>query len=46
MGLLSSPWHHTAVQHVLDTAEKYAASEFDLEKLPHQLLTRLPAAGS
>ena len=43
---LSSPWHGTASQHVLQTAEHYANSEFDLNKLPAQLASRLPAAGS
>ncbi|AXL53313.1 hypothetical protein DSC91_006682 [Paraburkholderia caffeinilytica] len=43
---LSSPWHGTASQHVLQTAEHYANSEFGLDKLPTQLASRLPAAGS
>lgn len=44
--LLSSPWHGTAPQHVLQTAEHYATSEFSVDKLPAQLASRLPAPGS
>ena len=43
---LSSPWHGTATQHVLQTAEQYAMSEFGLDKLPAQIAARLPAADS
>jgi len=43
---LSSPWHGTASQHVLQTAEHYANSEFGLDKLPTQLASRLPPPGS
>ena len=43
---LSSPWHGTASQHVLQTAEQYAMSEFGLDKLPEQLAKRLPVVGS
>ncbi len=43
---LSSPWHGLASQHVLQTAEHYANSEFGLNRLPTQLASRLPAPGS
>lgn len=44
--MLSSPWHGTASQHVLQKAEQYAMSEFGLDSLPAQLVSRLPVSGS
>ncbi|RKF30640.1 hypothetical protein [Paraburkholderia fungorum] len=43
---LSSPWHGSASQYVLRTAEHYANNEFGLDKLPAQLASQLPASGS